>query len=85
MGDLSFISLELVLPALVACTAETGIILPMVKPQFEVGKGQVGPGGVVTDPVRRAEAVWKIVESAAGLGWGPQPWSRALCRAPKGM
>ena len=42
--DLSFISLRLVLPALVACAAEGADLLPMVKPQFEVGKERVGKG-----------------------------------------
>ncbi len=70
VGDLSFISLELVLPALASCTRPDGMMLPMVKPQFEVGKGQVGAGGVVADPKRRAEAVLKVVEAARELGWG---------------
>ena len=50
VADLSFISLRLVLPALAACTAADGDLVPMVKPQFEVGKDRVGPGGVVRDP-----------------------------------
>ncbi|THV41358.1 TlyA family RNA methyltransferase [Glycomyces buryatensis] len=69
VGDLSFISLGLVLPAMAACTKPTGTMLPMVKPQFEVGKGQVGPGGVVADPVQRADAVWGVVKAAEQLGW----------------
>jgi 23S rRNA (cytidine1920-2'-O)/16S rRNA (cytidine1409-2'-O)-methyltransferase len=68
VADLSFISLRLVLPALVACLGEGGDLLPMVKPQFEVGKERLGSGGVVRDPELRAEAVLDVVASAAGLG-----------------
>jgi len=70
VADLSFISLRLVLPALVACTDPGGDLVPMVKPQFEVGRERVGPGGVITDPALRAEAVLAVARAAAGLGWG---------------
>ena len=50
VGDLSFISLTIVLPALVACSAPDADLVLMVKPQFEVGKERLGPGGVVRDP-----------------------------------
>lgn len=69
VGDLSFISLELVLPAVAAIgTAESDILL-LVKPQFEVGRTAVR-GGLVTDPATRADAVARTVWSAwdAGLG-----------------
>ncbi len=52
VADLSFISLRLVLPALAACAAEGADLLPMVKPQFEVGRQRLGSGGVVRDPER---------------------------------
>ncbi|ASF08557.1 hemolysin [Nocardia brasiliensis NBRC 14402] len=68
VGDLSFISLALVLPALAACTAPGADLLPMVKPQFEVGKERVGSGGVVRDPALRAMAVREVATVAAGLG-----------------
>ncbi|GAB3229551.1 TlyA family RNA methyltransferase [Glycomyces halotolerans] len=84
VGDLSFISLGLVLPALAACTDPSGTMLPMVKPQFEVGKGQVGAGGVVADPVRRAEAVWKVVGAARELGWGTTGVVPSPLPGPKG-
>jgi 23S rRNA (cytidine1920-2'-O)/16S rRNA (cytidine1409-2'-O)-methyltransferase len=70
VADLSFISLRLVLPALVACTEPDGDLLPMVKPQFEVGKDRVGPGGVVRDLALRAEAVLAVAGVAARLGLG---------------
>lgn len=70
VADLSFISLGLVLPALTACASQQGDLLPMVKPQFEVGKRRVGAGGVVRDPELRAESVSGVVADAAELGWG---------------
>jgi 23S rRNA (cytidine1920-2'-O)/16S rRNA (cytidine1409-2'-O)-methyltransferase len=69
VADLSFISLELVLPALARCTAPDGDLVPMVKPQFEVGKERLGAGGVVRDPELRAEAVIGVSDAAAELGW----------------
>ncbi|WP_214107334.1 TlyA family RNA methyltransferase [Acrocarpospora catenulata] len=68
VGDLSFISLRLVLPALTGCLAEGGELVMLVKPQFEVGKGKVGTGGVVRDPALRAEAVSEVAAAAHSLG-----------------
>jgi 23S rRNA (cytidine1920-2'-O)/16S rRNA (cytidine1409-2'-O)-methyltransferase len=69
VADLSFISLTTVLPALTRCTSPGADIVPMVKPQFEVGKGQVGPGGVVRDPVLRADAILTVARRAEALDW----------------
>ena len=69
VADLSFISLSLVLPALVGCAAPEADFVVMVKPQFEVGKEQVG-GGVVRDPVLRGAAVAGVAEAAGRLGLG---------------
>ncbi|WP_328647242.1 TlyA family RNA methyltransferase [Amycolatopsis sp. NBC_00348] len=68
VGDLSFISLKLVLPALVECVREGADLVPMVKPQFEVGKDRLGSGGVVRDPELRAESVLNVLDEAAKLG-----------------
>jgi 23S rRNA (cytidine1920-2'-O)/16S rRNA (cytidine1409-2'-O)-methyltransferase len=68
VADLSFISLGLVLPALLACAAQGADVLALVKPQFEVGKQNVGSGGVVRDPRARVDAVRGVVEQAAQLG-----------------
>lgn len=70
VADLSFISLKLVLPALTGCAAPGADLLPMVKPQFEVGKDRLGSGGVVRNLEHRADAVAEVVRSAALLGWG---------------
>ncbi|ETK38193.1 TlyA family RNA methyltransferase [Microbispora sp. ATCC PTA-5024] len=68
VGDLSFISLRLVLPALVACAADVAEFAMLVKPQFEVGKDRVGAGGVVRDPDLRAEVVRDVATAAQALG-----------------
>jgi 23S rRNA (cytidine1920-2'-O)/16S rRNA (cytidine1409-2'-O)-methyltransferase len=70
VADLSFISLRLVLPALTACATADADLLPMVKPQFEVGRARLGAGGVVRDRGHRADAVLEVARSAASLGWG---------------
>lgn len=67
VADLSFISLGLVLPALARCALPGADLVPMVKPQFEVGKDRVGSGGVVRDPALRAEAVLNVARQAADL------------------
>jgi 23S rRNA (cytidine1920-2'-O)/16S rRNA (cytidine1409-2'-O)-methyltransferase len=69
VADLSFISLSTVLPALAGCAGPGADIVPMVKPQFEVGKGQVGAGGVVHDPGLRADSVLAVARRAGELGW----------------
>jgi 23S rRNA (cytidine1920-2'-O)/16S rRNA (cytidine1409-2'-O)-methyltransferase len=69
-ADLSFISLTLVLPALVGCAAPDADFVLLVKPQFEVGKGKVGAGGVVRDPALRTAAIAAVAERADGLGLG---------------
>ena len=69
-ADLSFISLTLALPALAACARPDADFVLLVKPQFEVGKGRVGSGGVVRDPALRAEAVTSVAAAADRLGLG---------------
>lgn len=78
VGDLSFISIDLVLPALAACIAEGGDLLPMVKPQFEVGKHRLGHGGVVRDPALRAEVTLDVARAAQGHGLS----TRAVVASP---
>lgn len=70
VGDLSFIPLGLVLPALVVCCAPDADLLLMVKPQFEVGRERLGSGGVVRSGQLRAEAVRTVAGQAAELGLG---------------
>ncbi|MGY1434804.1 TlyA family RNA methyltransferase [Streptomyces reniochalinae] len=80
VGDLSFIPLGLVLPALVRCAVPEADLVLMVKPQFEVGRERLGSGGVVRSPSLRAEAVRTVAGHAAALGlgalgvtWSPLP------------
>ena len=66
--DASFISLKLVLPAVIAISAVPADIVALVKPQFEVGKGKVGKGGIVRDDNLRAQAVAGVVAFAISIG-----------------
>ncbi len=62
--DVSFISLAKVLPAVLGCAAERFDVLAMIKPQFEVGRGRVGKGGVVRDPGERRATLVAVAEAA---------------------
>jgi 23S rRNA (cytidine1920-2'-O)/16S rRNA (cytidine1409-2'-O)-methyltransferase len=84
VGDLSFISLALVLDALISVTAADGDLALMVKPQFEVGKERVGKGGVVRDPALRAEAVESVAAAAAQRGWGARMVTTSPLPGPSG-
>jgi 23S rRNA (cytidine1920-2'-O)/16S rRNA (cytidine1409-2'-O)-methyltransferase len=84
VGDLSFISLELVLDALLGVTAPDGDLALMVKPQFEVGKERLGKGGVVRDPAVRAEMVAKVAAGAARRGWGARMVATSPLPGPSG-
>jgi 23S rRNA (cytidine1920-2'-O)/16S rRNA (cytidine1409-2'-O)-methyltransferase len=66
--DVSFISLRLVLPNVLQWLQPGGHVVALVKPQFEVGKGEVGRGGIVRDAAMRERVVDEIAAVAAGLG-----------------
>ena len=70
VADLSFISLELVLPSLVSVASSDADYLLLVKPQFEVGRHDVGKGGVVRDPSLWRAALQRVVETGRRLGLG---------------
>ncbi|GLU49386.1 TlyA family RNA methyltransferase [Nocardiopsis ansamitocini] len=70
VGDLSFISLNLVLAPLAECAAADADFTMMVKPQFEVGRERVGAGGVVREPELRADAVRGVAARALAVGLG---------------
>lgn len=84
VGDLSFISLRLVLEALLSVTAPDGELALMVKPQFEVGKDRVGKGGVVRDLDLRTEAVTGVASAAAARGWGAVAVTTSPLPGPSG-
>ncbi|WP_026840510.1 TlyA family RNA methyltransferase [Citrifermentans bremense] len=66
--DASFISLDKVLPPTLRLIKPDGVVVALIKPQFEVGRGQVGKGGVVRDEKKHQEVVESIGELARGLG-----------------
>lgn len=84
VGDLSFISLRQVLPALVELSSADADLVLLVKPQFEVGKGKVGKGGVVRDPELWRDSVAGVVEAAAHLGLGLMEACVSDIRGPAG-
>lgn len=84
VGDLSFISLTKVLPALAAASAPEVDLVLLVKPQFEVGRGQVGKGGVVRDPHLHADAVRRVAHAAQEAGFGVAGLRRSPLPGPSG-
>ncbi len=66
--DLSFISLTKVLPAAFAILNEGGVVVPLIKPQFELSREEVGKGGIVREPELHEKAVGKIREFVEGVG-----------------
>jgi 23S rRNA (cytidine1920-2'-O)/16S rRNA (cytidine1409-2'-O)-methyltransferase len=82
--DVSFISLTKVLPAVLACVAPGHDVLAMVKPQFEVGRGRVGKGGVVRDAALRRSALVDVASVARGLGASVLGFASSELPGPKG-
>jgi len=82
--DVSFISLRHILPVLRRFLAPGADVLPMVKPQFEVGRGMVGKGGVVRDDALRGKAVRDVASFAEGLGYGVVGEAESRVKGPKG-
>jgi len=82
--DVSFISLTLVIPYLIPLMQSGARLLAMVKPQFEVGKGEVGKGGVVREEEQQLEAVAKIEAFLKERGFTPEPVCPAPIQGPKG-
>ena len=76
--DVSFISVTKILPALRSVLAPGAEAVVLVKPQFEVGRGQVGRGGVVRDPALHEQALLDVAEAALALGYG----IRGACASP---
>jgi 23S rRNA (cytidine1920-2'-O)/16S rRNA (cytidine1409-2'-O)-methyltransferase len=66
--DVSFISATKVMPAIVNLLTETGRFITLIKPQFEVGRGEVGSGGIVRDPEKHARVVAEVNDAAIQLG-----------------
>jgi 23S rRNA (cytidine1920-2'-O)/16S rRNA (cytidine1409-2'-O)-methyltransferase len=66
--DVAFISATKILPAVVPLLAEPGKIVTLIKPQFEVGKGEVGKGGIVKDPLQHQRVIAEVNTAAGALG-----------------
>jgi 23S rRNA (cytidine1920-2'-O)/16S rRNA (cytidine1409-2'-O)-methyltransferase len=82
--DVSFISLTIVLPAVLACLADSYDVLAMIKPQFEVGRARVGKGGVVRDAGDRRDALLHVGRAALELGASVLGYHSSGLRGPKG-
>ncbi|RNC67383.1 MAG: TlyA family RNA methyltransferase [Desulfuromonadales bacterium] len=82
--DASFISLDKVLPPTLRLVREGGAVVALIKPQFEVGKGEVGKGGVVRDEEKHREVVENIVSLAEGLGLSVRGVTESPILGPKG-
>ena len=82
--DVSFISVTLILPALIRILGETGAIYTLIKPQFEAGREKVGKKGVVRDPETHAEVILRIAEYAASVGWGIRGLDYSPITGPEG-
>jgi 23S rRNA (cytidine1920-2'-O)/16S rRNA (cytidine1409-2'-O)-methyltransferase len=82
--DVSFIALAKVLPAVVACLADPAEVVALVKPQFEVGRGRVGKGGVVRASEARRDAVRGVAAAAAALGLRTGGIAASVLPGPKG-
>jgi 23S rRNA (cytidine1920-2'-O)/16S rRNA (cytidine1409-2'-O)-methyltransferase len=82
--DVSFISLALVLPALIPVLAADGELVALVKPQFEAGRRNVGKGGVVRDDGVRSAAIGRVLDAAAALGLACMDRCRSPIAGPAG-
>ena len=82
--DVSFISLAKLLSPLAACLAEGGDLLAMVKPQFELGPGRVGKGGVVRSSEDRRAALVSVADSAEAVGLAVRGFAPSRLPGPKG-
>jgi len=84
VADVSFISLRKLLPAVLLCAADRFDCLALVKPQFEVGRGQVGKGGVVRSAADRRSTLVAVGEAVVGLGYAPLGFASSGLPGPAG-
>ncbi len=82
--DVSFISLELILPPVFRALSEGGDIVALIKPQFEVGKGEVGKGGVVRDAEKHEKVLLKVAGFASAIGLSVEGFTASPLKGPKG-
>lgn len=82
--DVSFISLKLVVPPVSACLEKHAFIIALIKPQFEVGREQVGKGGVVRDPVLHERVLDDLGRFFEQVGWSVRGHTASPVLGPKG-
>ena len=82
--DVSFISLGLVLPTAARLLAPGGTCIPLIKPQFEAGRRDVGKGGVVRDPEVHRRVLREVLAAAAENGFGARGLTASPLRGPAG-
>jgi len=82
--DAAFISLKQVIPAVMHLVADRAFVLALIKPQFEVGKGRVGKGGVVRDPALHQEVIEDLSRFFEGLNWHVMGYIPSPILGPKG-
>jgi 23S rRNA (cytidine1920-2'-O)/16S rRNA (cytidine1409-2'-O)-methyltransferase len=82
--DVSFISLQLIVPAVSALLKPQALVLALIKPQFEVGKGQVGKGGVVRDPALHRRVIDDVIACFERNGWIARGHIPSPVLGPKG-
>jgi 23S rRNA (cytidine1920-2'-O)/16S rRNA (cytidine1409-2'-O)-methyltransferase len=82
--DVSFISLKLVLPPVTAFLKDVATLAVLVKPQFEVGRGKVGKGGIVRDPELQRGSLLDVADFAAGAGLGIAGWTESPLKGADG-
>lgn len=82
--DVSFISLQLIVPAVSALLKPQAMVLVLIKPQFEVGKGQVGKGGVVRDPALHRRVIDDVIACFERNGWIARGHIPSPVLGPKG-
>ena len=82
--DVSFISLKLVVPPVSDLLSDDAFIIALIKPQFEVGKGQVGKGGVVRDPALHRKVIENLTDFFEASGWLVEGYIPSPLLGPKG-
>ena len=82
--DVSFISIRLILPALISVIGHQGVIYSLIKPQFEAGRDKVGKKGVVRDPKTHEDVIRTISEFAQSIGWNIRRLDYSPITGPEG-
>ena len=82
--DVSFISIRLILPALISVIGDQGVIYSLIKPQFEAGRDKVGKKGVVRDPKTHEDVIRTISEFAQSIGWNIRRLDYSPITGPEG-